>query len=133
MKKVVCFLGLMLNLYLLQVIKAQGGNDFLKSHLSQIQDYLLASLSKASPPSQASRLRCLTSIVRNLDENQEQFVYKVIPEAILCVKAANEKARSGSFTILIVIGEVNCMYNLIEKLQNLLIFDALVRKLQNVF
>ena len=89
-------------------------HDFLKSHLTQIQDYLLASLSKASPPSQASRLRCLTSIVRNLDENQEQFVYKVIPEAILCVKAANEKARSGSFTILIVIGEVNFMCNLIK-------------------
>ena len=66
----------------------------------------MASLSKASPPSQASRLRCLISIVRNLDENQEQFVYKVIPEAILCVKATNEKARSGSFTLLVVIGEV---------------------------
>ena len=81
-------------------------HEFLMSHLSQIQEQMLASLSKASPPSQVSRLRCLTNIIKNLDDDQEEFVYKVIPEAILCVKAVNEKARSGSFTLLVVIGEV---------------------------
>ena len=80
-------------------------HEFLKSHLSQIQEHILASMSKASAPSQVSRLRCLTNIIKNLDD-QEEFVYKVIPEAILCVKAVNEKARSGSFTLLVVIGEV---------------------------
>jgi len=62
----------------------------------------------------------LTSIVRNLDENQEQFVYKVIPEAILCVKAANEKARSGSFTILIVIGEALQRWKSDQTIENVL-------------
>ena len=83
--------------------------EFMQSHLSQIQEQMLESLSKASPPSQVSRLRCLTNIIKNLDNDQEEFVYKVIPEAILCVKAVNEKARSGSFTLLVVIGEVRCM------------------------
>lgn len=37
--------------------------------------------------------------------NQVEFLYKIVPEAILCTKAANEKARSGSYTLLVVIGE----------------------------
>ena len=80
-------------------------HEFLKSHLSQLQETLVQTLSKASPPSQASRIKCLTSIVRNLQNDQDQFVYKIIPEAILCIKATNEKARSGSYTLLVVIGE----------------------------
>ena len=82
--------------------------NFLQSNLETIQKTLLNSLSKASPPSQASRIRCLINIVRQLkngNANQEQFLFKIVPEAILCVKAANEKARSGSYTLLVVIGE----------------------------
>jgi hypothetical protein len=81
--------------------------DFLMSNLNQIQDLLLGSLSKASPPSQASRLKCLVHIVRNLAEQDpdsvkhEQFVYKIVPEAVLCIKATNEKARQGSYTLLV--------------------------------
>lgn len=32
-------------------------------------------------------------------------MYGLIPEAVLCIKASNEKARSASYTLLVVIGE----------------------------
>ena len=88
--------------------ESESCQQFLQTNLEDIQKTLLNSLSKASPPSQASRIKCLTNIVRNLVQggaNQEQFLYKIVPEAILCVRAANEKARSGSYTLLVVIGE----------------------------
>lgn len=80
-------------------------HNFLRGHLEDIKRHILESLSKASPPSQASRLRCLINILRNLDDNNQDFAFRVVPEAVLCIKATNEKARSSSFTLLVVIGE----------------------------
>lgn len=79
--------------------------QFLSTNLTRVQQVLLQSLSKASPPSQASRLKCLIHIVRNLSDDSSDFVYKIVPEAILCIRATNEKARLGSYTLLVVICE----------------------------
>ncbi len=79
--------------------------NFLAANLDQVRDVLLGSLSKASPPSQAARLKCLIHIVRSLENDSTEFVYKIVPEAVLCIKAANEKARSSAYTLLVVIGE----------------------------
>ena len=59
------------------------------------EEMLLKSLSKTNAPSQASRLKCLTSIIKNLPEKNEKYLFKIVPETVLCIKAANEKARSG--------------------------------------
>ena len=40
-----------------------------------------------------------------MKEDQTQFVHQVVPEAVLCIKATNEKARNGAYTLLVVIGE----------------------------
>ena len=61
--------------------------QFVADHLDNIQKIFLQALSKASPSSQAYRLRCLINIIRNLEDDHTQFVYKVVPEAILCIKA----------------------------------------------
>jgi hypothetical protein len=45
--------------------------EFVGTHLADIQKNLLTSLSKASPPSQASRLRCLIHIIRQLQVNHK--------------------------------------------------------------
>ena len=41
----------------------------------------------------------------NFQDDSSSFVYGLIPEAVLCIKASNEKARSASYTLLVVIGE----------------------------
>ena len=66
--------------------------EFVGKNLSDIQRNLLTSLSKASPPSQASRLRCLIHIVRQLQVNFNSFrLHKLARTAfnvkILCLKA----------------------------------------------
>ena len=38
-------------------------------------------------------------------DDNSKFVYSLIPEAVLCIKASNEKARSAAYTLLVVIGE----------------------------
>ena len=78
---------------------------FVMNNLEKIQQIFLQALSKANPSSQAYRLRCLINIVRNLESDQTDFAYKILPEAILCIKATNEKARASSYTLLIVICE----------------------------
>ena len=32
-------------------------------------------------------------------------MHQIVPEAVLCIKATNEKARNGAYTLLVVIGE----------------------------
>jgi len=85
--------------------------DFMAKNLDGIQANFLEALSKASPTSQAYRLKCLVHIVRNLKEDRTDFVYKVVPEAVLCIKATNEKARTGAYTLLVVIGEALQRWN----------------------
>ena len=78
---------------------------FISSSLSSLQVQLLASLSSASPSSQAPRLRCLLHLISGLEEPHPDFVLSVIPEAVLSIKAVNGRARAAAFSLLIVVGE----------------------------
>lgn len=78
---------------------------FLSESLSQLQSTLLENLSKSSPSSQAPRLRCLVSIVRQLETPNQKFVLSVIPEAVLSIRAVNTKARDAAYMLLVVVGE----------------------------
>ena len=100
-----------------------GCHVYLLAHFNDIQTILIESLSKASAPSQTSRLKCLISIIQSLDQDQndqKQFVYKGIPEAVLCVKATNEKARSGAYTLLVTIGEALLRFRQDDSVENVL-------------
>ena len=50
------------------VSESEASKTFLESNLEDIQKTLLDSLSKASPPSQASRIKCLINIIKNLEK-----------------------------------------------------------------
>ena len=78
---------------------------FITSSLSSLQIQLLASLSSASPSSQAPRLRCLIYLITNLQDPHPDFVLSVVPEAILSIRAVNSRARAAAFSLLIVVGE----------------------------
>ena len=85
---------------------------FVKDNMKDIESVFLKSLAKSSPPSQASRIRCLTHIVRQLDavdtksyEDNVKFAHTIVPEVILCIKSVNKKARLGAYTLLVVLGE----------------------------
>ena len=82
-------------------------NRFVVDNLAQLQDVLLQSLAKASPSSQTYRLRCLVHIVRKLEGGRgKEFAFRVIPEAVLCIKAVNAKARAEAFTLVVCVAEM---------------------------
>lgn len=81
-------------------------NQFVLANLAQLQDVLLQSLAKASPSSQTYRLRCLVHIVRKLEAGRKEFAFRVIPEAVLCIKAVNAKARAEAFTLVVCVAEM---------------------------
>jgi len=78
---------------------------FVSSNLPQLRSKLLTSLSSASPSSQAPRLRCLFSIVSQLEDQNEEFAFAIIPEAVISIRAVNSKARAAAFNLLIAVGE----------------------------
>ncbi len=78
---------------------------------SGLRGVFLSSLSSASPSSMAPRLKCLVSIVHRLakeaDDNEEgqKFVRDVLPEAVLCLRAVNKKARETAVELIRAAGE----------------------------
>ena len=40
-----------------------------------------------------------------MERAQEEFALAVIPEAVLCIRAVNKKARIAAFTLLVAVGE----------------------------
>jgi len=78
---------------------------FFTSALPELQTTLVSSLSATSPSSQNPRLRCIISIISRLQEPNYDFVYASIPEAVLCIRSVNQKARESAFGLLTTIGE----------------------------
>lgn len=85
---------------------SESCSEFISMNLESIQKVFLKSLSNASPTSRASRLSSLTHIARKLKVEQIPFLYQVIPECVLCIKATNEKARANAFNLILVIAEI---------------------------
>jgi len=84
---------------------SEATKEFLVTALPELQTSLLSSLSAASPSSQAPRLRCLISILGQLEEPNQTFALALIPEAVLSIRAVNSKARKAAFTLLVGVGE----------------------------
>ena len=82
-----------------------ASKDFISASLPSLKTELLASLSSASPSSQAPRLRCLLHLISGLTDPHPDFVLSVIPEAVLSIRAVNGRARTAAFSLLIVVGE----------------------------
>jgi ribosomal RNA-processing protein 12 len=100
---------------------SEAAREFLVSALPALRTALLSSLSAAAPSAQvfhipvfgipefcicqAPRLRCLMSILGQLEAPQPEFALALVPEAVLSIRAVNSKARAAAFTLLIGVGE----------------------------
>ncbi len=76
---------------------------------ASLRKVFLSSLSKASPSSQASRLRSLIIIMQRLaategSDEYFRFAKDILPEAILCIRSLNKKARDSSVELIKSIG-----------------------------
>ena len=84
--------------------RSEENSAFVTSHLDELREALVKSLSSSGPASKAPRLRCLRHVFAQLQSPQIDFVRAVLPEAILCTKETAEKARVAAYGLLVEMG-----------------------------
>ncbi|KAL0965921.1 hypothetical protein UPYG_G00287950 [Umbra pygmaea] len=77
---------------------------FVLSHLETLKHVLLGSLKNASSPAKRPRLKCLLHIVKQLNEENTDFITALLPEVIICTKEVSVGARMSAYNLLVEIG-----------------------------
>ncbi|XP_029690750.1 RRP12-like protein [Takifugu rubripes] len=78
--------------------------SFVVSNLETLKVVLLETLKNASSPAKRPRLKCLTHIVKRLDEEHKTFITALLPEVIICTKEVSVGARKNAYNLLVEIG-----------------------------
>uniref|UniRef100_H3DGH8 Ribosomal RNA processing 12 homolog n=1 Tax=Tetraodon nigroviridis TaxID=99883 RepID=H3DGH8_TETNG len=78
--------------------------SFVLSNLETLKVVLLETLKNASSPAKRPRLKCLTHIVKRLDEEHRTFITALLPEVIICTKEVSVGARKNAYNLLVEIG-----------------------------
>jgi len=94
--------------------------EYLQSHLEELKQVLVGSLSAAKAASKKNRLRCLRYLVHALPEDPVEQLFStksaipssmVLAEIIVCVKELNKAAREEAFQLLITLSERSAYYH----------------------
>uniref|UniRef100_A0A669CNM4 Ribosomal RNA processing 12 homolog n=1 Tax=Oreochromis niloticus TaxID=8128 RepID=A0A669CNM4_ORENI len=78
--------------------------SFVMSNLETLKVVLLETLKNASSPAKRPRLKCLSHIVRRLNEDHKDFITTLLPEVIICTKEVSVGARKSAYNLLVEIG-----------------------------
>ncbi|XP_013779774.1 RRP12-like protein isoform X2 [Limulus polyphemus] len=85
--------------------QSEGCCSFVQQNLHDLQELLIDALSKSVPSAKAPRLRCLLYVLEQQTKPNKDFVMRILPEAILCVKTNAEKARTAAYNLIVEIGK----------------------------
>uniref|UniRef100_A0AAX7SN66 Ribosomal RNA-processing protein 12-like conserved domain-containing protein n=1 Tax=Astatotilapia calliptera TaxID=8154 RepID=A0AAX7SN66_ASTCA len=77
---------------------------FVMSNLETLKVVPLETLKNASSPAKRPRLKCLSHIVRRLNEDHKDFITTLLPEVIICTKEVSVGARKSAYNLLVEIG-----------------------------
>ncbi|KAM9476778.1 RRP12-like protein [Clarias gariepinus] len=77
---------------------------FVLANLEQLKVVLLDNLKSASSPAKRPRLKCLSHIVKQLNEEHKDFITALLPEVIICTKEVSVGARKNAYALLVEIG-----------------------------
>ncbi|XP_076363846.1 RRP12-like protein isoform X2 [Tachypleus tridentatus] len=94
--------------------RSEGCRSFVQENLPDLQELLTDALSKSFPSAKAPRLRCLHYVLELQTKPNKDFVVRILPEAVLCVKTNAEKARTAAYNLIVEIGKAFLKWN-IEK------------------
>ncbi|XP_053477234.1 RRP12-like protein [Ictalurus furcatus] len=78
---------------------------FIFANLEQLKVVLLDSLKSTSSPAKRPRLKCLSHIVKQLNEEHKDFITALLPEVIICTKEVSVGARRNAYSLLVDIGD----------------------------
>ncbi|XP_051504404.1 RRP12-like protein [Myxocyprinus asiaticus] len=77
---------------------------FVLGNIMQLKGTLLDSLKTAASPAKRPRLKCLMHIVKQLNEEHQDFITALLPEVIVCTKEMSIGARKNAYLLLVEIG-----------------------------
>ncbi|KAG7236367.1 hypothetical protein INR49_001064 [Caranx melampygus] len=78
---------------------------FVLENLETLKVVLLETLKNASSPAKRPRLKCLSHIVKRLNEEHKIFITALLPEVIICTKEVSVGARKNAYNLLVDIGK----------------------------
>jgi ribosomal RNA-processing protein 12 len=85
--------------------ESEIGRQALAERNADLQELLIASADKVSPPARRDRLASIAEIIPGLPKSDLHFIPSVISEVVISCKEVNEKARTAAFDLLVLFGE----------------------------
>ncbi|TVY21227.1 Ribosomal RNA-processing protein [Lachnellula arida] len=81
------------------------GQLALNERSSELQQLLVNSAEKVSPPARKDRLSAISTLVPFLPNSSLHFIPTILSEVVISCKEVNERARTTAFDLLILMGE----------------------------
>ena len=73
-------------------------NNFINGNLTEIANTFVTTLAKCNSAAKPPRLRCITDLLDYISDRD--FIRKILPEVILCIKEVNHKSRDASHLLI---------------------------------
>lgn len=88
-----------------RLAESEMGRQALQERNAELQQLLLNSAKKATPPSRRDRLAAILQIVEYLPSDDLHVIPSILPEVVIATKEVNEKARTAAFDLLVAMGK----------------------------
>jgi ribosomal RNA-processing protein 12 len=88
-----------------RLAESPSGKVALEERNAELQQLLLNSAEKVSPPAKRDRLAAITTLIPHLPADQLHFIPSILSEVVISCKEVNERARTTAFDLLILMGE----------------------------
>jgi len=88
-----------------RLAESEAGKSALADRNTDLQNLLLSSAEKATPPARRDRLTAIAQIIDFIPSADLHFIAAILPEVVISTKEVNEKARTAAFDLLIAMGE----------------------------
>ncbi|OBT74284.1 hypothetical protein VF21_07374 [Pseudogymnoascus sp. 05NY08] len=88
-----------------RLAESETGKAALQERSAELQQLLLSSSEKVSPPAKRDRLTAITTLIPFLPSDSLHFIPSILSEVVISCKETNERARTAAFDLLILMGE----------------------------
>ncbi|ODV88665.1 hypothetical protein CANCADRAFT_32196 [Tortispora caseinolytica NRRL Y-17796] len=84
-----------------KLMATDDGNEFIASHLDDLQSLLISIADSTPSPAVTARLNALHSIVELLPATDLHFIPATLSEVVMATKEANERTRTAAFDLAV--------------------------------
>ncbi|KAK9390497.1 NUC173 domain-containing protein [Lipomyces mesembrius] len=87
-----------------KLAQSEVGSEYLIESMDSLENAMVSSAEKITPPARGARLTSLIDIVRILPSSDLHFIPAILPEAVIGTKEVNEKTREAAYQLLVEMG-----------------------------